>query len=396
VALVGVCHDITEQTAAAHALHISEQRVHSIIDNLPSVVSVKGLDGRYLMANHEFAALLGKESGDVLGNSCSDLFPEDISTRFLENDERAAESGEAVYDEVALLVAREWRTFATVTFPLPDERGEPHEICTIGTDITDMPERESERRERLEWERTISSALTEHRMTAFAQPVFDLASGKASGYELLVRMRAAGDSNEILTPDRFLPGAERFNLVQAIDTWMAGEALALDLDVARSVNLSAVTLCDRVARDRILGLLRSVPDVAPRLVIEITETVAAGYIDEVCAFAKSLVDLGCGLALDDFGTGFGSFTYLRRVPLRYLKIDRSFVGNLANSEADRRVVASIIGIAEQFGLHSIVEGVEDQATLEVVTELGANYVQGFLLGRPAPVAELAANPPRFR
>jgi EAL domain-containing protein (putative c-di-GMP-specific phosphodiesterase class I) len=135
-----------------------------------------------------------------------------------------------------------------------------------------------------------------------------------------------------------------------------------------------------------LKLLESAANDRPNIIFEITETVAAQFIEAVFDFADALTELDFGLALDDFGTGFGSFTYLRRLPLRYLKIDRSFVRNLVDSEDDRRVVKSIIGIAEQFGLSSIVEGVENEATLELLRDLGAHYVQGFHLGRPAAIA----------
>ena len=109
------------------------------------------------------------------------------------------------------------------------------------------------------------------------------------------------------------------------------------------------------------------------------------HLEAARAFAADVSALGCGLALDDFGTGFGSFTYLRTLPLSYLKIDISFVRSLLDSDDDRRVVQSIIGIAERFGLRTIAEGVEDEATLDLLRELGADYAQGFHLGRPAPL-----------
>jgi EAL domain-containing protein (putative c-di-GMP-specific phosphodiesterase class I) len=153
--------------------------------------------------------------------------------------------------------------------------------------------------------------------------------------------------------------------------------------MAPEVNLSAVTLCDAAARSEIVALLRAAPDAARSIVFEITETAAAEHLAAAREFAADLTALGCGLALDDFGTGFGSFTYLRMLPLRYLKIDRSFVRELVRSRDDRRVVRSIVGIAAHFGLRTIVEGVEDAATLELLGDLGADYAQGFHIGRPA-------------
>jgi EAL domain-containing protein (putative c-di-GMP-specific phosphodiesterase class I) len=174
-------------------------------------------------------------------------------------------------------------------------------------------------------------------------------------------------------------------MIQAIDVWMVRQALSLPAAPAPEVNLSAVTLCDAAARREIVALLRAAPEAARRIVFEITETASPRHLESARDFADQLDALGCGLALDDFGTGFGSFTYLRLLPLRYLKIDRSFVLDLVHSPDDRRVVQSIISIAGQFGLRTIAEGVEDQPTLELLRELGADYVQGFHTGRPAPV-----------
>ena len=190
---------------------------------------------------------------------------------------------------------------------------------------------------------------------------------------------------EILSPGDFLPAAERFGFVQAIDIWMVRQATMLPGDVQPEVNLSAVTMCDPAARQEILDVLRQAPEAAGRIVFEITETAAASHLEAARAFAETIEGLGCRLALDDFGTGFGSFTYLRSLPLSFIKIDLSFVRGLVDSREDRRVVGSIIGIAEQFGLATIAEGVEDQATQDLLRELGADYAQGFFLGRPAPL-----------
>jgi len=197
--------------------------------------------------------------------------------------------------------------------------------------------------------------------------------------------RVTDESGETLAPAAFLPAAERFHLIGAIDVWMVRQALALADGFCPEVNLSAVTIVDADARGEIVGLLEAAPQAASRIVFEITETAALEHLDAARAFAESVTRLGCGLALDDFGTGFGSFTYLRELPLRYLKIDTSFVRDLVGSPDDLRVVQSIIGIAAQFGLRTIAEGVEDAATLELLRGVGADFAQGFHLGRPAPV-----------
>jgi PAS domain S-box-containing protein len=388
-ALVGVCHDVTDRAKVEQALGASERRMRAIIDNTPSLISVKDLDGRYLMSNAESERVLGTPADDLVGMRCVDVFPPEIAEAQRANDLRATSEGEPIYGESVLIRDGEPRTFVTVTFPLPDDQGFPVETCTIATDVTERKERDSERRERLEWSGRIASALAADRMLAYTQPIMNLRTGTRSASELLVRMRTAGPRAEVLAPGAFLPAAERFGLIQAIDVWMVQQALTLPPEIAPHVNLSAVTMCDSAARHEIIELLACTPEAASRIVFEITETAAAAHLEAARAFAEDFTDLGCQLALDDFGVGFGSFTYLRSLPLSCIKIDLSFVRGLAGSRDDRRVVQSIIGIAREFGLKTIAEGVEDEATLQLLRALGADFVQGYLLGRPAPLAKPA-------
>ncbi len=229
-------------------------------------------------------------------------------------------------------------------------------------------------------------------MLAFEQPILDLASGAHIARELLVRLRTADDRNEILAPAAFLPAAERYGLIQAIDTWMIEQALALADALITEVNISAVTMGDRTARGEIVGLLAAYPHAAQQLVFEVTETASPVQLEAAQSFAEEATSFGARFALDDFGVGFGSLTYLRRLPLSYIKIDRSFVGQLAHSAEDRRVVEMTIAIARQFELEVIAEGVEDEATYELLQGLGAHYAQGYDLGRPAPVGTSLVNP----
>jgi len=117
-------------------------------------------------------------------------------------------------------------------------------------------------------------------------------------------------------------------------------------------------------------------------VFEITETAAVTNLAEARAFAGELTGLGCDLAIDDFGTGFASFTYLKHLPARYVKIDMEFIKDLASSETDQHVVSSIVDVTRSLGKRTIAEGVEDAATLAVVRELGVDFAQGYHTGRP--------------
>ena len=384
VALVGVCHDVTERAAAERALGASERRMRAIVDNSPSAVAVKDLDGRYRMTNAECGRVLGVAPDALIGHECHEHLDDALADRLRHNDQLAAALGEPVYEEMVLYRDGEPRTYMMVTFALPDPAGHPIETCTIGTDITERKELEAERMARVGWESRIGSALDEGRLLVYAQPIIDLATGAERSCELLVRMR---EGDEIVSPPAFLPAAERYGLIRAIDVFMVGQAIELAPARAPEVNLSAISMCDPGVRREIVGLLSAAPQAARRIVFEITETAAAEHIDAARAFAEEVNALGCGLALDDFGTGFASFTYLRDLPLRYLKIDTSFA-------RDHRIVQSIVGVARQFGLQTIAEGVEDEATLELLKAAGADYAQGFLLGRPAAAQDVFAQPGR--
>jgi len=133
------------------------------------------------------------------------------------------------------------------------------------------------------------------------------------------------------------------------------------------------------------------------LTFEITETAMMRNIGEARLLAGALTGIGCDLALDDFGTGFGSFMYLKHFPAHYLKIDMEFVRHVSHDATDQQIVQSITGIAHALGKHTIAEGVEDADTLQALRELGVDYAQGYLLGRPEPIdaverPELEASP----
>jgi EAL domain-containing protein (putative c-di-GMP-specific phosphodiesterase class I) len=154
--------------------------------------------------------------------------------------------------------------------------------------------------------------------------------------------------------------------------------------MAVEVNLSGASLGDcqirQTVEDAVAAGVR--PDL---LTFEVTETAAARNIDDARSFAEQLKRLGCAFALDDFGTGFGSLVYLKNLPVSQLKIDMEFVRDVVHSPADQRLVRAIVQMAEPLGLKTVAEGVEDQATLELVREIGVDFVQGFGIHRPEPL-----------
>ncbi len=243
------------------------------------------------------------------------------------------------------------------------------------------------------WLARLSRAL---RVGAFAvhyQPILALRDGTVAHHEALVRLADEPDGR-LVAPAEFLPAAERYGLVRAIDRLVVSRVVALlgrtsDVEgVPRSVavNMSALSVTDRGMLGYIEGeLLRHGVDPA-RLVVEITETAAISDMRRAQTFCERVLGLGCAVALDDFGVGFGSLYYAKRLPFTYLKIDGDFVRELPASRNDRLLVSAIVDVARGMGRETIAEFVGDEATVELLRELGVDYAQGFHIGRPAPVA----------
>jgi PAS domain S-box-containing protein len=235
----------------------------------------------------------------------------------------------------------------------------------------------------LSWVGRIREALDEDRLVLYSQPIVPLRGGQPSE-ELLLRM--VGRNGEIIGPDAFLGAAEKYGLITEIDQWVVRQAARLaatgrhvgaNLSAESLVTLDMLTLIEREVE-------QSGADPA-NLVFEITETAIMADIETCHAFARGIVALGCGIALDDFGTGFGTFTHVKKLDVKYLKIDIEFVRGLVESSANQHVVKAIVNLAQGFGCETIAEGVEDAETLELLRAYGVDFAQGFHLGRPAPL-----------
>jgi EAL domain-containing protein (putative c-di-GMP-specific phosphodiesterase class I) len=230
----------------------------------------------------------------------------------------------------------------------------------------------------------IDDALTQERLLLYAQPIVDLDTLEVVQRELLLRVREPDGS--VVGPGSYLPVAERCGLIGDIDRWVirrGAEIAATGCPV--QVNVSAHSISDRTVLNHIEGCIEQTGADPTLLVFEITET--ALVRDEVAAraFAERLHNLGCKLALDDFGTGYGGFTFLKRLPIDYLKIDVEFVSDLASNTASRHVVQAVVALARAFSLQTVGEGVEDAETITLLRELGVDYAQGYHIARPEPL-----------
>jgi EAL domain-containing protein (putative c-di-GMP-specific phosphodiesterase class I) len=285
-------------------------------------------------------------------------------------------------EELLAIDGRE-RAYLVHRFPLRESDGTVYAVCGVGTDVTERREREDDLRAKLEWSLRIRQAIDEDRLVLHAQPIVDLATGKQVQQELLVRMR--DEDGGLVMPGVFLPPAERFHLAPLIDRWVIAQAARLASDRRVEVNLSAQSMGDDSLVEYVESQLRDAGADPHNVVFEITETAAARDIEQATRLAQRLSALGCGFALDDFGTGYGSFTYLKHLPVDYIKIDIEFVRHLKPDSPDLQVVSAIIDVARKFGIRTVAEGVENEEALDLLRELGADFAQGYHLGRPAPL-----------
>jgi PAS domain S-box-containing protein len=382
--IVGTMRDVTEARRAAASIKEHQERTQAIIDNSPLAIFVKDREHRYLLANREVEDMFGFQRGETVGKLDADVMPPESVEVVRAHDAQVFDTGAGLEAEEIIPRNGSDRTMMVHKFPLRDADGEVYALCGIATDVTEHRAREESLRSKVEWSFRIREAIENDRLTLFTQPIVDLKSGEIAQEELLLRMLAE-DGGELILPGDFLPPAERFGLAPAIDRWVVKRAVRLARDHRIEVNLSGHSMSDHQLPDFIETELSDSGADPSNLIFEITETAAAHDMVQARVLAHRLTALGCGFALDDFGTGYGSFTYLKHLPLSYLKIDMDFVRNIAEDPADRQVVMAIVDVARTFNIKTIAEGVESQETLELLGELGVDLVQGYHLGRPAPV-----------
>ncbi len=244
-------------------------------------------------------------------------------------------------------------------------------------------------RSRLCWLDRIREAIERDAFSLHVQPILDLSTGAITGGELLIRMR---DEDRLISPDRFLPIAERHGLAPAIDRYVIthGMRLAAEQDVPGDfrweINLSADSLGDPDIPDLIGKTLAETGLEPASVVFEITETTAISNMEHSQAFASRITAMGCEFALDDFGAGYGSFYWLKHLPASYVKIDGEFIRQITTSGVDRVIVQAVVDAARKLGKQTIAEYVTDAATLDLLRELRVDHAQGYHIGVPAELS----------
>jgi len=392
--LIGTSRDVTDQREADEAVRKSQGFLAAITGNMAEGLCAVDAEGRITFVNPAAEQLLGWTEAD-LGNR---HIYETIHDRRADGTDLPADecptmdamrSAEPVRREDDAFSRRDGTQLpvAYSASPMVGDDAEVRGAVVVFRDISERKKREQDLEQELEsmgWVGRIRDALVEDRMVLYAQPIIDLATGETAQEELLIRM--LDPNGELVPPGRFLPTAERFGLIKDIDRWVVSRAVKLAGE-GRSVevNLSGATIGDLDMLAVVEHELHESGADPSKLVFEITETALMQNAEAGEKFAHRLREIGCGFALDDFGTGYGGFTYLKRLPVQFLKIDIEFVSGMTQSSEDQHLVKAVVNLAQGFHHKTIAEGVEDKATLDLLRECGADYAQGFYLGRPAPL-----------
>ncbi len=248
-----------------------------------------------------------------------------------------------------------------------------------------MTEEQRERQRRsLSISEQVQSALREDRVMFAFQPVVSAATGEVDHYECLLRMRAP--DGRIVSAGEFVPVIEQLGFIRLIDHYVLEktlEELASHPEVKLGFNISGLTAADRPWLRALISQVRTRPDIASRIIVEITETAALYDIEESARFVSALRHAGCHVALDDFGAGHTSLRHLQSLAVDTVKIDGSFIRNLAGSQESQVFLRHLLGLARGFGFHTVAECVATAEDAAILQREGVGFLQGYYFGRPS-------------
>ena len=394
-AVVGVAVDISARVAAESELRDSRNYAQAVTECMGEGLFTLDRDGRITYANRVAEELLVRQRGELLGCEVGAMVyppgPDGSAAPLHECAVAGALHGE---DTVRVDDGR-FRTggdgelpVAYTATPFATEDG-PEGCVVIFQDISERKRREEENRRNaatLAVLDRVERALASGSFVLHAQPIVDLRTGETVQHELLVRM--VEPDGRIVAPGEFLPVCEQYSMIGEIDWWVIKQAARLAGSGCKvQANISARSVVDRDVVEHIERCIEQHQVPAGALVFEITETAIVEDEQAAREFAECMHRLGCKIALDDFGTGYASLTYLKQMPVDFLKLDIEFVRDLRVNAASRHVVQALVALARDFHLQTVGEGVEDAETLVLLDELGVDFAQGFHIAHPEPFGE---------
>ena len=371
--------DVTEQKAVEQEIEHSRRFLAAITDNMAEGMIATDSEGRVTFINAAAERLLGWRGDEVLGRSAHSTYHFRRSDGSLCPVEEcpitnAWQRGETLHVDHDTFIRRDGTEVPVAYSVSPSHTDQGGGSVMVFDDIT---ERAAERLrverelEKLSWVGRIRDALDQDRFVLYAQPIIDLETNAVVQHELLLRMVSL--DGEIATPDRFLPTAEEFR-ADLRDRPLGGRPAARSAALGNRVgfNLSAKSVVNPNMLTIVRNALESHGASPESVVREITEMALLQDATAAEGFVQGLNDIGCKVALDDFGSGYSGFAYLKRLPVSYLKIEREFIRDLAQEASSRHVVSAVVSLAKAFAMQTVGEGAEDEATVELLKQLGVD------------------------
>jgi diguanylate cyclase (GGDEF)-like protein len=427
---------------ARKTAQLQHQALHDLLTDLPNRTLLGDrLQQALLTARHADAPLAllvldldrFKEINDTLGHHYGDLLLQQVGPRLasavrtmdtvarMGGDEFAivlpgvgAEGATAVAARLAQALERpfvlEGHNFdigVSIGIALYPEHGEEADVLLRRADVAMYvakragiaqaiyaAEQDPNSADRLALISELRRAIEHDELALYVQPKLDLRSGRVSGVEALVRW--VHPRRGLVAPDQFIPLAEQTGLIRSLSRWVLDAALrqcrdwqSAGLRIPVAVNLSMRDLHDLALPDIVAELLATRGVAPDRLRLEITESSLMVDPARAMLIVGRLHAMGVRISIDDFGTGYSSLAYLKQLAVDELKIDRSFVRQLATDGSDAAIVRSTIALAHDLGLTVVAEGVEDRATWDLLAAYGCDSTQGYLVSRPLPASEFA-------
>lgn len=248
--------------------------------------------------------------------------------------------------------------------------------------------------ERLNLANDLRHAIRERQLTMYYQPQLDLRSGKIVSVEALARWNHP--THGLIPPDTFIAIAERTGLIKPFTEWVLTTTIKQCAEwrksfksLAVSINLSARNLHDESLAKQVSRLIRHWKIIPDQICLEITETAMMADPEHARFLLEELDRIGVRISIDDFGTGYSSLSYLKKLPVNEIKIDKSFVMNMNNSDNDASIIRATVGLAQDLGLSVVAEGVETRESKDKLEKMGCEIVQGFYISKPQPAEEIS-------
>ncbi|NNF67969.1 MAG: EAL domain-containing protein [Gammaproteobacteria bacterium] len=388
-------------------LHLNLDRVHVVNDSCShhagdDLLRRVAQQIRKELKDGDIVARLGGDQFGVLMADCSRERGREIAERIRESVSKAGFIWDKRRFDVSVSIGV--AAMAPESESIVSVLGAAEVACNVakknGRNRVEVYERDSKmlmrRREAAEWIGHLHNALREDRFVLYCQSIEPLQEGVGVPHsEILLRLR--NEHDQVLDPGQFLPAAERYNLMPAIDRWVVRNTLkTLAANLPRrvraenvwAINLSGQSVGDSAFMDFVRREVAQA-DVSPEnICFEITETAAVADLDNARHFVQAMKEHGFKFALDDFGTGLSSFAYLKTLPVDYLKIDGAFVKEIVEDRVSESMVAAITQIGHVMGLETIAEFVENDKIKECLVGLGVTFGQGYGIDRPRPLMEL--------